>query len=483
MYISDGHFKLGYMKRILCILLCLFTTFVGYGQVGIGTDVPKTMLDVKATNTPNIVDGILIPRISKQRASEMNNVEESTLIYIDDISTGPNTGAVEFVESTGYYYFQGGQWVNLPNKNEVIKLNFWKLQPTSTTNSARISARTTDDPLDNYEYDIFQKGKVGIGYDDRSGINFQVNSSQKQLEVGGDFRTSYFNSSEEVFYGIETNSIALPSNYASRGNVLFTAKSKNLEDYSYFNKVYDGSMILQSQDKINFFSRMNTNSNANAAEFRFNSEQIVGLIAKGVEQNNINHFLLDKNEFRVAENSNTNARFGLDFIKDKFYIGNISDSGMGYYFPNQKGTEGQILQLNADNDLEWKYPSNLVGATAAPKFFYMPSIVLPINGTSTQYVTYNASNQTYTVDLYAAFKAQFDTPIKSSNGSASGLQGFVLPREAYEYHIIYADNSVFPHTDINFSTEAGQEGKFTYKVNPATIVNGAAFMNIVLKVK
>jgi len=119
----------------------------------------------------------------------------------------------------------------------------------------------------------------------------------------------------------------------------------------------------------------------------------------------------------------------------------------------------------------------------SPNFFYMPSIVLPINGIATQYVTYNANNQTYTVDLYAAFKAQFDTPIKSSNGSASGLQGFVLPREAYEYHIIYADNTMFPHTDINLSTEAGQEGIVTYKVNPATIVNGAAFMNIVLKVK
>ncbi|WP_038335188.1 hypothetical protein [Empedobacter falsenii] len=59
----------------------------------------------------------------------------------------------------------------------------------------------------------------------------------------------------------------------------------------------------------------------------------------------------------------------------------------------------------------------------------------------------------------------------------------MLARDKYEYHIIYADKTVFPHANIVFSTTAGEEGKFTYKVDPNAIVRNGSFMNIVLKVK
>ena len=114
----------------------------------------------------------------------------------------------------------------------------------------------------------------------------------------------------------------------------------------------------------------------------------------------------------------------------------------------------------------------------------MPSVVLPTTPSGvTTYVTYNTNNQTYTVDLYAIYSAQFGTSIKSSNGNTNGLAGFVLNRDKYEYHIIYADATVFPHADIVFSTTAGEEGKFTYKVDGNAIVRNGSFMNIVLKVK
>ena len=117
-------------------------------------------------------------------------------------------------------------------------------------------------------------------------------------------------------------------------------------------------------------------------------------------------------------------------------------------------------------------------------FFYMPSVVLPTTPSGvTTYVTYNTNNQTYTVDLYAIYSAQFGTSIKSSNGNTNGLAGFVLNRDKYEYHIIYADENVFPHADIIFSTVSGEEGKFTYKVDGNAIVRNGSFMNIVLKVK
>ena len=133
---------------------------------------------------------------------------------------------------------------------------------------------------------------------------------------------------------------------------------------------------------------------------------------------------------------------------------------------------------------------------SSPQFFYMPSVILPINRTSTDYVTYESSDDTYIVDLYKAFKLQFNNPIISSNNSVpnvvntsdkllstSSLTGFVKNRNAYEYHILAADDSIFPHSTLVFESGAGNEGKLKYKVNPATIATNSAFMNIVLKVK
>ena len=135
---------------------------------------------------------------------------------------------------------------------------------------------------------------------------------------------------------------------------------------------------------------------------------------------------------------------------------------------------------DSNGNLEWAASTS---SNAAPQFFYMPSILLPTtsSGTAGTYVT--EANGVFTVDLYAVYKQQFDNPIKSSNGASTGLAGFVLARDKYEYHITYADGNVFPHADIIFSTTAGEEGKLTYKVNPNAIVQNGSFMNIVLKVK
>ncbi|MFV0212525.1 hypothetical protein OBK22_12065 [Empedobacter falsenii] len=60
-------------------------------QVGIGTSDPKTTLDVTAVNpTGNLetVEGILIPRVDRERAQSMRNIEKSTMIFVNNISTG-----------------------------------------------------------------------------------------------------------------------------------------------------------------------------------------------------------------------------------------------------------------------------------------------------------------------------------------------------------------------------------------------------------
>lgn len=139
-------------------------------------------------------------------------------------------------------------------------------------------------------------------------------------------------------------------------------------------------------------------------------------------------------------------------------------------------------------DVNGVVKTKAVSNANAPAFFYMPSVLLPTNDTSTAYVTYVPTADTgtlsgeYTVDIHAIFAAQFNSPVASSVDTPT-ISQTVLPRNAYEYNIIFADNTVFPNNEIKFIAGVDNEGKFTYKVNREAIVRNGSFMNIVLKVK
>ncbi|MFS4471156.1 hypothetical protein [Chryseobacterium sp. T20] len=108
------------MKKKL-LLAGLLTTFslVAKSQVGINTTTPTATLDVIAKNstgTASGVDGLLIPRVDRQRAQSMTGVPVSTLIYVNSISTGTATGTALNIDTVGYYYYSGTAWtkLNLP---------------------------------------------------------------------------------------------------------------------------------------------------------------------------------------------------------------------------------------------------------------------------------------------------------------------------------------------------------------------------------
>ena len=126
-----------------------------------------------------------------------------------------------------------------------------------------------------------------------------------------------------------------------------------------------------------------------------------------------------------------------------------------------------------------------ISNSSSPQFFYMPSVLLPTNDTGTTNVTYTPApgadtgtmSGTYQVDLHKVFETQFNTPIASSDSSTTGLSGFVLANDRYEYHVIYADTNVFKNIKVS------NVGVLTYQVNREAIIRNGAFMNIVLKVK
>src|SRR5690606_9320337 len=68
----------------------------------------------------------------------------------------------------GYYYNDGAKWVRIATGNDA-KTEPWKVQDIGTE-------------ADDNQQDIYQEGKVAVGFTDADGI------SDKQLEVKGDVK-------------------------------------------------------------------------------------------------------------------------------------------------------------------------------------------------------------------------------------------------------------------------------------------------------
>ncbi len=97
------------------IVSFISTTFL-YSQVGINTETPAATLDIAALNstgTSTKTEGLLIPRIDRQKAQSMSSVPVSTLVYINSIATGTQTGSTATMNTIGYYYYNGAAWVKL----------------------------------------------------------------------------------------------------------------------------------------------------------------------------------------------------------------------------------------------------------------------------------------------------------------------------------------------------------------------------------
>lgn len=100
--------------KIASLLILLSTSTAIRAQVGINTTNPKSTLDITAKNTTGTttnVDGMLIPRVDRQRAQNMTNIQTSTMIYVNDISTGTQTGTAVNINSVGFFYFDGKVWI------------------------------------------------------------------------------------------------------------------------------------------------------------------------------------------------------------------------------------------------------------------------------------------------------------------------------------------------------------------------------------
>ena len=134
------------MKLLPLTIMALLLSNAVKSQVGINTDVPKTTLDIVAKTTSGTnVEGVLIPRVSRVKAETMTNIENSTLVYINDISLGSGSNTVipsktTSVGAVGYYFYDSlrNKWISINYKANFL-YSPTILLPTSPDDT-RISA-------------------------------------------------------------------------------------------------------------------------------------------------------------------------------------------------------------------------------------------------------------------------------------------------------------------------------------------------------
>ncbi|MGJ1478011.1 beta strand repeat-containing protein, partial [Sphingobacterium spiritivorum] len=110
-----------------------------------------------------------------------------------------------------------------------------------------------------------------------------------------------------------------------------------------------------------------------------------------------------------------------------------------------------------------------------PKFFYMPSIIIPTAADQFVAETGVSGESFGTINLYDRYKKQFGTPMAQNAGVTTALP--VLPSGELDYYITWYDTNVFASVSVNNS------GILTYTIKANADVTVGSFMNIVFAVK
>lgn len=150
-------------KRIILLSSLLSMGAITKAQVGINTTTPTATFDVvakNATGTSTTIDGLLAPRLDRERALNMTSVPSGTLIYVNDVATGSATGQAVNITATGYYYFEGGVWQRLTTPSAVNAQN-WGLTGNSGTASGTNFMGTTDNQDIIFKRNNIQSGILG----------------------------------------------------------------------------------------------------------------------------------------------------------------------------------------------------------------------------------------------------------------------------------------------------------------------------------
>ncbi|WP_164122545.1 hypothetical protein [Sphingobacterium sp. xlx-130] len=143
------------------------------------------------------------------------------------------------------------------------------------------------------------------------------------------------------------------------------------------------------------------------------------------------------------------------------------------------GVTQHLLAVGSDNVVK-------ALKAAMPKFFYMPSIIIPTTLTQLNAVgsgkvtgdTFNDGTRVGTLNLYGRYVAQFGTTGTTTQPSSPGAPALpVLPAGELHYYVTWFDQTIFETVGVDAN------GVLTYTVKVDADITVGSFMNIVFAVK
>ncbi|MGU3377054.1 hypothetical protein [Chryseobacterium sp. M5A1_1a] len=250
------------MKKNILLLSMVALSSTMLAQIGINTPNPRATFDITAKNAignSTNVDGLLIPRIDRQRAQSMTAIPTSTLVYLNNITTGTQTGIAINIDSIGYYYFDGSVWKkmnvsgdNIYNSNGILSANRIVTQGARTLSFTATAVNAFSVDGSTFSVDAANH-RVGIGTV-APNSNFQVVGDE--LRVGGP--ASQAGTVANPIVRIHSN-----ANADSSGGALWF--NENSTDYGYYIKHNTNAGAMNGVDGLAIGSAQPTRYDYNPA--------------------------------------------------------------------------------------------------------------------------------------------------------------------------------------------------------------------------
>lgn len=250
------------MRRIILSMLLLLAGATTYAQVGINKEVPQATLDINAKKEKTVsdkVEGLLIPRVSKEKAHKMGengDLQESTMIYVNDLSTSfsvpsATEARVEDITGNGYYFWNGTKWVRQTGKDGEE----WVYNPTDQRIELKRSGKGD---FHNYVYYDNTTGQyINTDTFDNIEVGVITVSGKEVSEVIGTKSLSEIMKAKDISFNLSTN-IHSDNNVKAMSEKKMNIVSGDNSSTTFYND--KNSLYVTSDNSNNYTSLYSNNS-------------------------------------------------------------------------------------------------------------------------------------------------------------------------------------------------------------------------------